>query len=127
MPSPFAAALTAADEHIDGQMAENISIVPMKNGDFSTHVDTERDEINPVALVDYVEQSSGDIAVLEARVPFEEVEAEVRRALLPDGAEIRKNDEVLLLDRPGSPRYKVGRVDKDDPERILFTLSKIRD
>lgn len=127
MPSPFARALAKMDATLDAQMGEQITIVPMRNSDFARIVDNDRPTIDVVALVNFVDPSSADIARLDARVAYEEVEAEVRRALLPDGFVPRKSDEVVLLDRPGGPRYKIGRADTIDPERIYLTLSKIED
>ena len=125
MPSPFAAALTEADVAIDDEMAEMISIVPRARGDFAVIIDAERSVIDCVALVDFVDPSSADLSALDARAPYEELEAQVRRAALPVGAVIRKGDEVLLLDRAGTPRTKVGRVNGNDPERIYLTLAPI--
>ena len=125
MPSPFAEALSAMEKRLDTHMGERIGFSPMKNEDFDTAADPERVPFEVVGLADFVDPSSADIATLDARVPFEELEIEVRREVLPAGTVIRKNDQVELLERPGSPRYKVGRVDTSDPGRLRMALSKI--
>ena len=130
MVSPFASEVAIGEADLDDQLAENISITPIRGGRegrYMSHVDTERPQIDCVALVDYTDPSSADIAKLDARIPYQELEAQIRRAVLPPGAKLRKGDIVQLLDRPGSPRTKIGRVDTDDPERLLVTLAPIQD
>lgn len=124
MPSPFSAALAAMEPRLDQHMGERIVITPMGKGDFSRGADTTRPVIDVTALVDFVDPSSADIARLDARVPYEELEAEIRREVLPLGAEIRKDDAVTLPERPGQ-HYKVGRVDKADPARLRVNLVKV--
>lgn len=125
MPSPFEAALAKADLAIDAKMAEEISIIPMLRGDFAEAVDSERPVIDVVALVNYVDPSSADIDKLDGRIAYDEYEIEIRRALLPAGYKVRKNDIVQLLDRHGSPRTKVMRVNEIDPTRLVITLSPV--
>lgn len=127
MPSPFRRALAKADVVLDKKLGDQVRIVPMRKGDFASTVDDTRPVIEAVALVGYVDPHAADIAQLDARVPYEETEIEIRRALLPDGWKIRKGDEVYLLDEPGQPRHKVGRVNLNDPERVVVTLSRITD
>ncbi len=124
MPSPFSAALAAMEPRLDQHMGERIVITPMGRGDFARAADTTRPVIDVTGLVDFVDPSSADIARLEARVPYEELEAEIRREVLPAGAEVRKDDAVTLTERPGQS-YKVGRVDKSDPSRLRINLVKI--
>ncbi len=124
MPSPFSAALAAMEPQLDDHMGERIVITPMANGDFAAAGDETRPIIDVTALVDFVDPSSADLAKLDARVPYEELEAEIRRELLPAGAVIRKDDVVVLHERP-SKDYKVGRVDHSDPARLRVILCKI--
>lgn len=69
------------------------------------------------------EPSSTAIAGIEARIAYEELEIEIRWAVLP--GKIRKNDEVILLDRPHVPRCKVNRVDRLDEARIVLTVGPV--
>lgn len=124
MPSPFAAALAGMEEKLDQHMGEQIIITPMVGGDYAVTADATRPVIDVIGLVDFVDPSSADIAKLDARVAHEELEAEIRREVLPAGWEIRKGDSVQLPDRP-SRDYKVGRVDTSDPTRLRVNLSKI--
>lgn len=123
MTSPFAAALAAADVVLDEQMGEAVQITPMRGGDFGRQTDAGRAVIDVVALVGHVDPSSADIATLESRVGYEEVEVEIRRAALPADVVFRKGDDVLLLDRPGAPRYKISRIDGNDPSRWVLSLA----
>lgn len=127
MPSPFAAALSEADRVIDGHLEEDVSIVPMTGGRYGDSVDNERPVIDVKALVDFTEPSAANIEKLEAMVAYEQWEVEIRRALLPEGYRIKKNDEVQLLDRPGAPKTRVMRRNEQDPERLCLTLSPIAD
>lgn len=124
MTSPFSAALSAMEARLDEHMGERIVITPQAGGDFGAAVDGTRPVIDVTALVNFVDPSSADIATLDARVPYEELEAEIRRDLLPVGAIIRKNDAVSLPERPVTA-YKVGRVDQADPGRLRVTLCKV--
>jgi hypothetical protein len=124
-PSPFAAALAAMDADLDTHMGETISIVPVRVSDYGTAPDPERSTFDVVALVNYVDPSAADSGKMESRVAYEETEVGIRRALLPTGSKVRKNDEVLLLDRPGTPRLKVSRIDDVDPERLCLTLARL--
>lgn len=125
MPSPFATALAEVEGALDQHLGEDISITPMRNGDHAVSADPDRQAVNVVALVDFVDPHTVDIARLNARVAYEEVEAEIRRSLLPENIELRKDDYVTLNERPGAPRYKISRVDTNDPERLALTLSRI--
>jgi len=124
MASPFAAALSTMEGRLDQHMGERIVITPLVSGDFGRPADNTRPLIDVTGLVDFVDPSSADIGTLESRVPYEELEAEIRREVLPAGAEIKKDDAVTLPDRPGQ-RYKVGRVDKSDPARLRVNLVKV--
>jgi hypothetical protein len=125
MPSPFMAALADADADIDAELAEQITIVPMRRGEFAEQVDNERPTIDCVALVNHIDPSAADIPHLEARAPYEEFEAQIRRIVLPVGFRIAKGDKVCMLDRPGSPWTRVGRFSGVDPERVTLTLQPI--
>lgn len=124
MPSPFSRALAKMEPALDAQMGERIVITPMGKGDFARGVDNTRPAIDVIGLVGFVDPSSADIARLESRVAYEELEAEIRREVLPAGAEIRKDDAVTLSEREWRD-YKVGRVDKSDPARLRVVLCKI--
>lgn len=124
MASPFSAAIAKMDEKIDQTMGEQIIITPTIAGDYAAAVDATRPVIDVIGLVDFVDPSSADLAKLDARVAYEELEAEILRAVLPDGWSIRKGDVVRLPDRP-SQDYKVGRVDTSDPTRLRVNLCKI--
>ena len=126
MPSPFATALAQMDVDLDAHLGEEVSLIPMIAGDYDQSADPARQEVNVIALVNFVDPSSADISTLDARVRYEEVEIEVDRSLLPTdpGWILKKQDEVVLLERPSSPRYKIGRVDTIDPVRLYITLSK---
>lgn len=127
MPSPFFEALTAADALLDAHVGETVSIVPMRNTDFARGVDPERDTVDVLALVDFTDPSSADISVVTPRYAHASWQIEVRRTSLPDGFRLRLNDEVLLLDRPGSPRTKVTQVDNQDPTRLCAEVAPIGD
>lgn len=109
---------------LDAQMGERIVITPMAKGDFRRGVDNTRAAIDIIGLVGFVDPSSADIARLESRVAYEELEVEIRREVLPVGAEIRKEDAVTLPEREWRD-YKVGRVDKSDPGRLRINLVKV--
>ena len=122
--SPFAAALAAADVVIDAQMGEDISIIPCVPGDFGAVPDSERPAFDVVGLVYETDPSAADAGSMMTRLPYEEWEIEVRREHLA-GRRVRKGDEVLLLDRPGSPRFVVSRIDDVDRSRIIMALTSI--
>jgi hypothetical protein len=124
MPSPFSASLAAMETRLDDHIGERIVITPLANGDFGRAVDGSRPVIDVIGLADFIDPSSADIAKLNARVPYEELEAEIRRELLPAGWKVHKDDAVALPERPWT-EYKVGRVDHSDPARLRITLCKI--
>lgn len=126
MPNPFRRALAKADTALDTKMGDAVRFTPMLQSDFGTMADPDRDELELVALVNYVDPSTADISKLDARVAYEETEIEIRRETLPAGVEFRKGDQVTLLDHPDLPRFKINRKDTNDPSRIVLNLSRIK-
>lgn len=125
MPSPFAAALAAAEPIFDAQIGEAIRVVPMAaGGDFGRRADSARPAFDVVGLSNYVDPSTSDIGSMNARVRYEETEVEIRWPLLA-GRTIRVGDEVVLDERPMKPRFKVGRRDDADPERLVLVLVRL--
>lgn len=125
MPSPFAAALAAAEPIFDAQIGETIRVVPMAaGGDFGRRADSSRPAFEVIGLSSFVDPSTADIGGMNARVRYEETEVEIRWALLA-GRSIRVNDEIVLKDRPMKPRFRVGRRDDADPERLVLVLVRL--
>lgn len=125
MTSPFAAAAAAMDEDLDGHMGETIQIVPVLMSDYGSAPDPARATFDVVALLSEQDPLVADAGRMMVRVPYEEWTAEFRRALLPVGMVVRKNDEVLAIDRPGAPRFKIVRLEDVDRERIALILAHI--
>lgn len=121
-PSPFASALADMDTALDAQMGEDVGFVPSVRGDFAATPDPDRPAFDVVALVHEVDPSSADTGGMLTRVRYDEFELEIDRRQLV-GRTIRKGDEVLLLERAGSPRYAVARVDDTDRGRLRVTLA----
>lgn len=126
MPSPFATALAAADAVFDEHMGERVRFTPQVVSDFGATPDAGRPAFECVGLANYVDPSAADIGRLDARYSYEESEIEIRYALLP-GYSLRKNDEVVLLERRHQPRLKISRVNDNDPERLVLTLTRLVD
>lgn len=125
MPSHFATALAQMDQDIDPHLGEDVAIIPMRDSDFDTAPDPERPAFDVVALVNNVDPSTADIAKLSARLPYEEFEIEILRDLIPPGMKLRKNDQTILLERDGSPRFKISRIDDAERGRLAFTVSRL--
>lgn len=125
MPGGWADALARLDEDLDAHLGETVQVTPMRPGDFAVTPDPDRPAFDVMAQVFEHDGSTADISKLGARVPYEEVEVAIRRALLA-GRTIRKNDEVLLVDRPGALRFRVMRVETIDRERVALTLSQTK-
>lgn len=122
MPSAFGAIMNRLDADLDAHLGENISLIPMKNGDFGRTPDPDRAVLDCVALVNEVDPSAADVGKMMVRVPYSEFELEVARSVLA-GAKFKKDDEALLLDRDGSPRCVIVRVDDADRGRVCFICS----
>ena len=123
MTSPFAAALAQAETVLDAHLGECVSVIPMVSADFGRAPDNDRPAFDVTALVTVQDPSSANAAGLEVRVAYDEVEVEIRRVLVP--IRIAKNDELLLLDRPGSPRLKVNRIERLDEERLVLVCGPV--
>lgn len=119
MPSAFAAALAEAERALDVHLGESVSVVPMVSADFGRAPDNSRPAFDAVALVTVHDPSSANAGGIEVRVAYDEVEVEIRRSLLP-AYRLAKNDEIILRDRPGSPRLKVNRIEQLDEERVVL-------
>ena len=127
MTSPFSAALAVMEQVLDNHVGETIQLVPCRHTDYAESLpDPNRATRDVMALVHEHDTSTVDISSLTARVPYEEIEVVIRRALLGT-LQLRKNDEVVLVDRPGSPRFRVMRIDRLDEQRIGLALSSSRD
>jgi|GEM_PF-4856143 len=126
MPSPFAAALVEAEAVLDQHLGESVTVIPMVASDFGRTVDGIRPAFDAVALVTVQDPSSANAEGMEVRVAYDEVTVEIRRALLP-AYRLAKNDEILLLERPGSPRVKVNRIERLDEERIVLVCGPVAD
>jgi len=126
MTGAWQTALDRLDSALDRQLGEAVSIVPMRLTDFGKNPDPERPAFDVTALVDWLDPASAQIPHTETRVVHEEVHVEVRRIELA-GRRVAKNDEILLLDRPGSPRVAVNFVQTLDPGRVVFVCGPARD
>lgn len=124
-PSPFSTALAEADERLDEHLGELITIVPIVAGDFGRTIDTSREPLEVLALVNYVAPSAADVGHMEARFAHEETDVEIRRALIPTGFKFRKEDEVIFTERADEPRFKISRIDDVDADRIGLTLARM--
>lgn len=124
MPSSFAAAMARADVVFDQVMGDRVRITPMANTDFGERADDSRPAFEIVVLVNFLDPSAADVTTLKARIAYEETEIEIRREVLA-GRQLRKDDQVQLLDHPAAPRLKVSRIDTLDPTRLILTLSRL--
>ncbi|MBB6308914.1 hypothetical protein [Xanthobacter tagetidis] len=130
MPSPFAAALAAADSAFDGTFGERVRITPMAgspNGRPSQDparaawegiapVGEAPETVRPLdARGTAREDRVGTIAAAVAR------QVSLTRAVI-GALEVRRGDRVSLLDRPGVPVFAIARVDRDDPTRLILIL-----
>ncbi len=126
MPSPFSAAMARADAALDTYMGETVQVSPQKAGDFARQPDPNRPAFDVVALVVDGDPSGTNVPRLDARVVHEEWRIEIRRTLLA-GRRIAKGDEIILLDRPGSPRITVNMVERLDEHRLGLICGPIAD
>lgn len=126
MPSRFAEAMAAADVALDAHMGEDVQVTPMRRGDFAAVPDPDRPAFDVTALVVDGDPSSTPIAKMDVRVVHEEWRVEVRRAVLA-GRKVRKGDEIVLLERPGSPRIVVTFVERLDRERLHLVCGPLRE
>ena len=124
MRSPYQRALAAADARFDQHMGEMVQITPMRQSDFGRSPDPQRPAFDCVALVEAGAPSTANIPTLDTRVVYEQWDVEVRRAVLGD-RRVRKGDEIILLDRPGSPRVMVNHVERLDEVRVKFVCGPI--
>ena len=123
MVSPFAAALSEAELALDEHLGESVSVLPMRVSDFGRAPDPERPAFDVPALVTLQDPSSANAAGLEVRVAYDEVEVEIRRALVP--IRLAKNDEIALGERPDAPRLKVNRIERLDEERLVLVCGPV--
>lgn len=126
MPAAWQTAIDKLDRALDRQLGETVSIIPMRLADFGKNPDPARPAFDVTALVDFLEPASAQVQHTETRVVHEEVHVEVQRSELA-GRRVAKNDEILLLDRPGSPRVVVNFVKTLDPGRGLFICGPAKD
>ncbi|MGE8942697.1 hypothetical protein ACO2I3_12350 [Leptospira interrogans] len=124
MPSRFAAALADMEDALDGEFGELVRITPMRSSDFGRAADGDRAVREVIAKVHVPDLSSANIPGLDARVAYEEVEIEIQRHLLPAYV-IGKNDEFILLERPGAPRLKVNRVERLDEVCAVYICGPV--
>jgi hypothetical protein len=118
--------MSEAEAHFDEHLGDLITLVPIVASDFGRTIDTTREPLEVVVLTNYVAPSASDVGHMEARLAYEETEAEIRRANLPAGGfKFRKEDEVIFGEYPGEPRFKISRVDDVDPDRIFLTLARL--
>lgn len=107
---------------VDGMFAERVRIVAWKDG----REDPERparDIVAPLVDEDRENQSlsgnrSGEFAT-DLRTGGAILKPD--RAAYPD-LDVRKGDEVIALERPGEPRWRVSSVDTSGRGRLIINL-----
>jgi hypothetical protein len=123
MPSPFWSTLARLEHKFDAAMGEAARVTPQASGDFGAAADPDRPPFEVVALVHEFDPSAADAGQMLARLPYEEFELEIHRPSLA-GRQIRKGDDVQLVERPGAPRFNVSRIDDVDVGRMRITLAR---
>jgi hypothetical protein len=124
--SPFRAAAVRAEADLDAHLADRVQITPMRNGDFARVPDAQRPAFDVMALVAAGEPTSVDIPKFDSRAISEVWHVDILRAELA-GRRIRKGDEVILLDWPGSPRLVVSYQEPGDADRVCLVCGPVAD
>ncbi|HRD79032.1 MAG TPA: hypothetical protein PK264_24390 [Hyphomicrobiaceae bacterium] len=122
----WADCLDRVDRAIDRVMAERLRIEPMAGGDFGgISPDPARSafEVDAVLSIERGETDLGGNAqkLRNVQIRGARAEAQIQRRLLPPGAELRKDDRLLALDR--GLAFKIERIDSEHPGRIALELS----
>lgn len=123
MPSPFWSTLARLEHKFDAAMGESVRITAQASGEFGAAADPDRPPFEIVALVHEVDPSAADAGSMLARMPYEEWELEIHRPALA-GRQIKKGDDVQLVERPSAPRFNISRIDDVDAGRVRVTLAR---
>jgi len=124
MSSPFRAAASRAESDLDAHLADRVQITPMRSTDFARVPDPDRPAFDVIALVACGEPSAINIPRVDMRAVSEVWHVEVRRAEMA-GRRVRKGDEIILLDEPGSPRVIVTHLEPGDPDRVCLVCGPV--
>lgn len=128
MPSPFARAFAAArlrPGSLDAQMGESVEVHPFAAGELSRGVASGAPYLAR-AIVDMPEEAVRAAGLAEAgksEIVLTQPQAEFALTQFGEGRpRIAAGFEVVLLDRPGAPRWRVKGDPRDDGVSALVAI-----
>lgn len=125
---------TLSDHHavrsaqVDRVHAERVRIEPQTRGNYGAGADPSRVVASlsgPLRVGGAENDSGGARRNFASMIAVGKAELHLERSLLPAGFAVVKGDIVVAVDRPGSPRFEVERVERGHIARLVLKLSAI--